>query len=248
MAKKYNSRLTEPGTKDKNWLHTSAGGYNSCIHISGGSCLPNCVGYAWGRWRKLLGKNHNLSRSNAENWWGNTGDGYKRGQTPKLGAVICWRKGIAGNGSDGAGHVAIVEQVNADGSIITSNSGYGGKRFYTQHLKPPYSIGRSYTLQGFIYIPLDFSTTTTNNNSTTVIGRTVNVKLNVLSKGCLGAQVKTLQRLLIASGYSVGSWGADGSFGSATDTAVRKFQKDKKLVVDGFVGEKTWGALLGVQE
>ncbi len=149
----YAPRLTAPSTTDKNWLHYTKGGYNYCILISGSSCLPNCVGYAWGRWREILGTYHKLSRANAENWWGNTGDGYQRGQTPKVGAVICWRKGQAGNAADGAGHVAIVEKVNSDGSITTSNSGYGGSRFWTATYKYPYNVGNNYYFQGFIYNP-----------------------------------------------------------------------------------------------
>jgi len=152
----YTPRLSAPSYTDKNWLHYTKGGYNYCILISGSSCLPNCVGYAWGRWRELLGAYHKLSRANAENWWGNTGDGYKRGQTPKVGSVICWRKGQAGNASDGAGHVAIVEKVNSDGSITTSNSGYGGTRFWTSTYKYPYNVGSTYHFQGFIYPPVDF--------------------------------------------------------------------------------------------
>jgi surface antigen len=152
----YTQRLTAPSTTDKNWLHYTKGGYNYCILISGNSCLPNCVGYAWGRWRELLGSFHKLSRSNAENWWGNTGDGYARGSSPKVGAVICWRKGKAGNGDDGAGHVAIVEKVYADGTVKTSNSGYGGTRFWIQTIKPPYNIGTNYHFQGFIYNPNNY--------------------------------------------------------------------------------------------
>lgn len=152
----YSPRLTAPSTTNKNYLHYTRGGYNYCIRISGNSCLPNCVGYAWGRWREILGKKHNLSLSNAENWWGNTSDGYKRGQTPKVGAVMCWRKGKAGVASDGAGHVAVVEKVNADGSVTYSNSNYKGTRFYTRTLKAPYRLSSAYTFQGFIYLPKDF--------------------------------------------------------------------------------------------
>ena len=72
------------------------------------------------------------------------------------------------------------------------------------------------------------------------------VNVNVLSKGSKGASVKALQILLIGNGFSCGSYGADGSFGAATDSAVRKFQKTNGLVVDGIVGSATWSKLLGV--
>lgn len=144
----YEARLTEPTSTNLNYIHHSSGGYNYCIEISNGSCLPNCVGYAWGRWRELLGEYHNLSRSDARDWWGNTSDGYKRGQTPKLGAVMCWS-----GGSEGYGHVAIVEQINPDGSVVYSSSAYGGRRFYTNPVSSPYNFSSGYTFQGFIYLP-----------------------------------------------------------------------------------------------
>lgn len=151
----YTPRLTAPSSNNKNFLHyakSKIGGYNYCIHIAGGSCIPNCVGYAWGRWRELLGKKPELSRANAENWYSYTSDGYKRGQTPKLGAVICWRKGQAGNSSDGAGHVAIVEKISANGDITTSESAYGGVRFKVRTYKKSdnYYLAKGYYFQGFI--------------------------------------------------------------------------------------------------
>ena len=156
MSVIFKPRKTAPGTNDKNWLHTSKGGFNSCILISGNSCLPNCVGYAWGRFRELLGYTPKLCRGNAENWYSYK-DGYKRGKTPKLGAVICYAKGKAGNASDGAGHVAIVEEIYPDGSILVSQSVYGGARFGTKKLAKGYAWG-SLTFQGFIYPPVDFAT------------------------------------------------------------------------------------------
>ena len=149
----FKPRLTAPAATDRHWIHVSKGGLNSCILISGNSCIPNCVGYAWGRFYEIMGKAPKLSRANAEMWFCYTQDGYKRGQTPKLGAVICWRKGKAGWASDGAGHVAIVEKVNNDGSILISESGYKAFRFRTRVLRPPYAIGSAYTFQGFIYNP-----------------------------------------------------------------------------------------------
>ena len=152
----YKPRLSAPSATDKNYIKTTHKGYNYCIEIKNGSCLPNCVGYAWGRWRELLGAYHKLSRGNAENWWANTKDGYLRSQTPKLGSVVCWRKGKAGNSSDGAGHVAIVEQINADGSIVVSESNYGGSRFNTRKLKAPGYALSGLTFQGFIHLPIEF--------------------------------------------------------------------------------------------
>lgn len=90
------------------------------------------------------------------------------------------------------------------------------------------------------------TSTTTNTLSTTTkpAGRACSMTLNVLSKGDAGAQVKALQLLLIGYGYSCGKHGADGDFGGDTDKALRKFQKDKGLVVDGECGSKTWTKLL----
>ena len=76
---------------------------------------------------------------------------------------------------------------------------------------------------------------------------TVTVKLEVLQKGSEGEQVETLQRILDAMGYDLGSrCPIDGSFGTKTDEAVRAFQKSHGLTVDGIVGAKTWPVLLGV--
>ena len=72
------------------------------------------------------------------------------------------------------------------------------------------------------------------------------VNLSMLRKGSNGASVKALQILLIGNGYSCGTYGADGEFGSATDNAVRIYQKAHGLVVDGIVGPATWKKLLGV--
>lgn len=172
----YNPRLSEPSTSDKHWIKTTKGGLNECILVSGNSCLPNCVGYAWGRWYELLGSRPKLSKGNAENWY-NYNDGYARGSTPKLGAVICWRKGKAGNSNDGAGHVAIVEKINSDGSIVTSESGYKSYRFKTKTYKKSnnYYVGSNYTFQGFIYLPIEFEEEKTSTTLKYKVGDTVNI-------------------------------------------------------------------------
>lgn len=64
-----------------------------------------------------------------------------------------------------------------------------------------------------------------------------------LVRGSRGANVQALQAKLIALGYNLGSGGADGIFGNDTYKAVRKFQKDNNLGIDGIVGPNTARAL-----
>ncbi len=158
MATEFVPRLTAPSATDKHWIKTTKGGLSVCLEISSGSVLPNCVGYAWGRFYELTGVKPRLANLNAEDWYGNTSDGYKRSSTPKLGAVACWRKGKVWNSEDGCGHVAIVEEVKPNGDIVCSNSAYGGSRFYVQTYSKSagYNSG-SLVFQGFILPPVDFS-------------------------------------------------------------------------------------------
>lgn len=70
----------------------------------------------------------------------------------------------------------------------------------------------------------------------------VEVSLPVLKVGDKGAEVKTLQRLLIWKGYS--SSGADGIFGAKTFEALRTFQSKNKLPITGTACGATWACLL----
>ncbi|GHV19795.1 hypothetical protein FACS18949_15210 [Clostridia bacterium] len=63
-----------------------------------------------------------------------------------------------------------------------------------------------------------------------------------LSKGASGDDVKALQTALNNHGATP-KLSVDGSFGSATDAAVRAFQKAHGLAVDGYVGAKTYAEL-----
>lgn len=59
--------------------------------------------------------------------------------------------------------------------------------------------------------------------------------------GMSGSVVQSVQYMLMDTGYL--SDGADGSFGPATEAAVKQFQADHGLEVDGIVGSQTMAAL-----
>ncbi|MCG6135272.1 MAG: peptidoglycan-binding protein [Nostoc sp. LLA-1] len=58
--------------------------------------------------------------------------------------------------------------------------------------------------------------------------------------GNSGTSVRVLQRLLVSNGYAIG---VDGSYGPLTETAVKAFQNQRRLAVDGIVGPVTWREL-----
>ena len=58
-----------------------------------------------------------------------------------------------------------------------------------------------------------------------------------------GSDVVLCQTILRNNGYDIGSYGVDGKYGKQTETAVKKFQEEHGLVVDGKVGVKTWAML-----
>jgi LysM repeat protein len=68
-----------------------------------------------------------------------------------------------------------------------------------------------------------------------------------MQKGSRGPHVEELQRRLVQLGYMTSEQVATGPgiFGPKTDAAVRKYQMDHGLVVDGIVGPKTRGSLAG---
>ena len=58
--------------------------------------------------------------------------------------------------------------------------------------------------------------------------------------GTSGLSVRILQRLLLANGYPIR---VDGNFGALTETAVKAFQSNRNLAIDGVVGQRTWSEL-----
>jgi N-acetylmuramoyl-L-alanine amidase len=73
------------------------------------------------------------------------------------------------------------------------------------------------------------------------------VTLPVLKKGDKQEAVVSMQRLLIAAGYSCGPKADDGRYGPATDEAVQQFQVDNDLPLTQSCDAATWEKLLGVK-
>lgn len=74
-----------------------------------------------------------------------------------------------------------------------------------------------------------------------VIGNLAETKRPTLRIGNRGEDVAYLQTRLAAMGYGVGN--IDGIFGTKTLDAVKAFQVENNLAVDGIVGVKTWKAI-----
>lgn len=161
---KFTPRKTAPSRSDKNFINYKHGGYNTCIIVDekSGYVLPNCVGYAHGRLLEILGKNAvnwKLPACNAEDWYSVAKkNGFETGQTPKLGAVAVWSAGKVNNGADGAGHVAVVEEIKPNGDIVTSNSAWQGEEFYLKTITKAsgYTYAASRIFLGFIYCGIEF--------------------------------------------------------------------------------------------
>lgn len=79
-----------------------------------------------------------------------------------------------------------------------------------------------------------------------IIGTYTNNALRkvALKNYCANELAKFVQHRLIMNGRSVGNCGADGKYGKDTENAVRKFQQEKGLKVDGIVGINTIKALI----
>lgn len=116
--------------------------------------LPNCTCYAWGRFWEINGEPPNtLSTGNANTWFERS-HGFLKGQTPQLGAIVCWDYWT---NSGHYGHVAIVEKIYSDGSFLVSESGYSAQWYFKTEKSDAngflsWMYGYSgLKLQGFIY-------------------------------------------------------------------------------------------------
>lgn len=166
----FTKRYSRPTSANKEFVRTGKGGWSQCCQGSptDSACdsLANCVGYACGRFNEIYneimgtsGMKYPYLNCNAENFPERCKSYYPElvfSDKPMPGAIICWAKGKPGVSEDGAGHVAVVEEVIDDNTIKTSESAYGGTAFYVSTRKNDngrWGIGSAYSFRCFILNP-----------------------------------------------------------------------------------------------
>ena len=127
----YKIQKTLPNKGNKYYNTTSNGGYSWCIQgyptVDGLNVLDNCVGWACGRFNEIYaietnsdGMKYPQLNCNAENFIGRAKSiGLEIRQEPTNGGIMVWE----GKGNL-AGHVAVVEKVIDNNTVLTSESGY----------------------------------------------------------------------------------------------------------------------------
>lgn len=227
----FEKRIVIPEKGNPYYNRKVNGGYGTSIQgyplCEGLTCLANCVGYAAARFNEIGNygewKYFNYP-PNAEDFWKQEPN-LKRGQEPKLGAIMVWE----GIGSK-AGHVAVVEEIGEEGNwVLTSESGYGcAKPFWTQQRfkgTGNWGAGNDYKFLGFIYQPTDLPPSE-----------------RTIKEGDQGSDVKDMQAQLAIKGYLRVSE-VDGIFGKITKGGLLCFQFENELDVDGICGLQTWKEL-----
>ena len=240
-------RTVVPYAGDPNYVNVSYGGKNKCIaRNSAGFVLPNCTGYAWGRALEAWGECH-LPTTDAENWYLNANKkeygGHTLGTKPKIGSVMCWRKGQAGVHSDGAGHVAFVEAVNSDGTVTWSQSDYSGTvgngRYWRLITGKPEFYFSGLSWQGYIYPTVEFDGKDT-------VGDPVErdkerLQVEVVSDNLRGRLYPS------TSGSTWGKYITTGVYDildTATDGGYVWYEIQKNL---NGIGDNLWGADVGMK-
>ena len=197
-------------------------GFASAIAIKAGltDIIPTEVGCEK---HVQLFKNHSVSK------WEEDGT-----KAPEPGDYIFynWDKSTQPNDSS-ADHVGIVERVN--NNVITTIEGN-----YSDSVKRRTLIVGAGNIRGYgrpAYwtlktMPPSYERDTSATSTTAL-----------LKRGDRNDAVRALQNNLISLGYSCGSAGADGDFGSGTEAAVRSFQQKNGLKVDGIAGPATLTAI-----
>ena len=197
----------------------------------------DCNGLAEGLYKDYAGVDINTkARYNYQNWCGVKGSGLIPAKKRRAGAAVFW----SDSGPSSIHHVAylvapVVEgKPEGDWWIIEARGVmYGVVTTRLLSRKPNY--------WGYMTKYFDYGQTASGTEEKSTGGQAKASRL--LRNGCEGEDVKELQAGLIRLGYDLGRWGADGDFGDATEAAVRAFQRNNGLDVDGIAGPRTIEAL-----
>lgn len=257
------TRTTQP-SNNKYYIRTVSGGLNGAVAgkptIKGANVLCNCVGFANGRFNEAQNDpdlkgvvkpfKYQLT-CNAENFIESAKrQGLKISSTPVVGGIMVWQKGKTLGGGDGAGHVAFVEKVYDDGTILTSESGWASWAFKT--IRRGNTNGRwgqnsAYKFRGCIINPS--------------VANKVSPAPKLTVDGVGGANtVRAMQRFFgtPCDGVISGQSKAQAKhypalkaveYGKGGSVCIKKLQKWLGVTQDGILGEKTvkkWQYIIGV--
>ena len=164
--------------------------------------------------------------------------------SPRVGDIIVFNKA---RGSTTMAHTGIVKKVtgtrvytiegntSAQVGVVENGGGVAEKNY-------PLSSNR---IGGYLRPYYSEVSKTTTASAQTTTTTTITINPYILQKGSKGPAVKALQYCLKGWGYDCGT--VDGDFGQKTDAALKKFQTNNKLEVDGIAGHQTWKTLTGAK-
>ena len=138
-------------------------------------------------------------------------------------------------------------------------SGFAKSGDYTKLTDSKYLTGDQYLMRGDILVKNGHTAMVLENGSKAeaapstdtgykpdIVAVHYSVRLPMLQKGMQRESVRSMQQLLIAKGYEMPRYGADGEFGEETENALLLYQEDMNLEPDAKCGPDTWSALLGM--
>ena len=171
---RFKPRTSQPeyGNKFYNNSYGVTPGISTCIYgnmnsetgVKGLNTLPNCVGYATGRFNEIIGSWKYALDGMAYNALNRAkGMGLSTGSEPQLGAMLCWGYTTAiSSSAPSPGHVAIVESIGSDGSITISEGGWSNQKVFglVTYKKGEWKNVYGRVFYGFIYNPGVSSTKT----------------------------------------------------------------------------------------
>ena len=175
-------------------------------------------------------------RGNAWTWWRSAKNRYLRDNTPRPGAVLVMRR----TKRLPYGHVAVVTEVRNKRQIVVDHANWLNRgRIHRNSLVIDVSAENAWSAVRVWYTP----------------GRTIGKRtyaaygfihaheprgLRLREPYMRGADVRALQKRLIAAGYALSK---DGVFGRQTHNALIDYQAKAGLAADGIAGRRTRDSL-----